>query len=83
MKAEGTSVAAHYREASRAKSNLNFVSKLEGALQELDESDLWMELLADSGIVKSTRVQPLRSETNELVSIMVTMAKKVKSRKQK
>ena len=76
-------MAAHYREASRAKSNLNFVSKLEGALQELDESDLWMELLADSGIVKSTRVQPLRSETNELVSIMVTMAKKVKSRKQK
>jgi four helix bundle protein len=42
-----TSVAAHYREACRAKSDLDFTSKLEGAQQELDESDLWLELLAD------------------------------------
>lgn len=40
-----TSVAAHYREACRAKSDLDFISKLEGAQQELDESDLWLELL--------------------------------------
>jgi four helix bundle protein len=46
----GTSVAAHYREASRAKSNLDFVSKLESALQELDETDLWIELLGESGV---------------------------------
>ena len=39
-----TSVAAHYREACRAKSNLDFISKLEGAQQELDESELWLEL---------------------------------------
>mgnify|MGYP003948133573 CR=1 FL=1 len=49
----GTSVAAHYREACRAKSNLDFISKLEGAQQELDESDLWLELLADSGVLSS------------------------------
>jgi four helix bundle protein len=46
----GTSVAAHYREASRAKSNLDLVSKLEGAPQELDETDLWIELLGESGV---------------------------------
>ena len=46
----GTSVAAHYREAVRAKSDLDFISKLEGVQQELDESDLWLELLADSGV---------------------------------
>jgi four helix bundle protein len=39
-----TSVAAHYREACRAKSDLDFISKLEGAQQELDESDLWLEI---------------------------------------
>jgi four helix bundle protein len=49
----GTSVAAHYREACRAKSNLDFISKLEGAQQELDESDLWLELLADSSVLKT------------------------------
>lgn len=47
----GTSVAAHYREACRAKSNLDFISKLEGTQQELDESDLWLELLADSSVL--------------------------------
>lgn len=43
----GTSVAAHVREASRARSEDEFVSKLGGALQEADESQLWLELLRD------------------------------------
>jgi four helix bundle protein len=34
----GTSVGAHYREANRAKSDADFVNKIEGALQELDET---------------------------------------------
>lgn len=78
-----TSVAAHYREACRAKSDLDFISKLEGAQQELDESELWLELLADSGVIKPTLVQPLRGETNELMAILVTMTKKVKTRRQR
>jgi four helix bundle protein len=41
----GTSVAAHVRETSRARSEEEFVSKLGGALQEADESALWLELL--------------------------------------
>jgi len=76
-----TSVAAHYREACRAKSDLDFISKLEGAQQELDESELWLELLSDSGVIKSALVQPLRQETNELIAIFVTMTKNVKTRR--
>ena len=38
----GTSVGAHYREAQRAKSNADFISKVEGALQELDETTYWL-----------------------------------------
>jgi four helix bundle protein len=34
----GTSVGAHYREANRARSEAEFISKLEAGLQELDES---------------------------------------------
>ena len=79
----GTSVAAHYREACRAKSNLDFVSKLEGAQQELDESDLWLELLSDANVVKPQLVVPLRQETNELIATFVTMTKHVKSRRPK
>ena len=47
----GTSVGAHYREATRARSNAEFISKLEGGLQELEESAYWMELLSESGIL--------------------------------
>jgi four helix bundle protein len=40
----GTSVGAHYRESVRARSNAEFISKLEGGLQELEETGYWLEL---------------------------------------
>ena len=76
----GTSVGAHYREAQRAKSNADFISKIEGALQELDETTYWLELLADGNIVKASRLESLLQEANELMSILVTIAKRVKAR---
>ena len=47
----GTSVAANYREASRARSDAEFVSKLGIVEQELDETIMWLELLVESEIV--------------------------------
>jgi len=78
-----TSVAAHYREACRAKSDLDFISKIEGGQQELEESELWLELLRDSGVVKTVLLTPLLQETNELIAIFVTMTKNVKRRRRK
>jgi four helix bundle protein len=71
----GTSVGAHYREARRAKSDADFISKLEGALQELDETIYWLELLSESGIVKPERLKPLTDEYEELIAMFVTMVK--------
>jgi four helix bundle protein len=76
----GTSVGAHYREAQRAKSNPDFISKIEGALQELDETVYWLELLADSRVISPKRLEGLLQEADELISILVAIAKKVKSR---
>ena len=73
-----TSVGAQYREARRAKSDDDFISKVEGALQELEESGYWLELLAEGGICPAPRLQPLMLETNELISILVTIVKKAK-----
>jgi four helix bundle protein len=39
----GTSVGAHFREAQRAKSNPDFISKIEGGMQELEETAYWLE----------------------------------------
>jgi four helix bundle protein len=69
----GTSVAAHVREASRARSPAEFVSKLGGALQEADESILWLELLREECGIDPALTQPLESESSELIAIITTM----------
>ena len=74
----GTSVGAHYREAHRGKSTPDFINKIEGALQELDETLYWIELLTESEIVPASRLQPLWEEANELIAILVTVAKNAK-----
>ncbi len=78
----GTSVGAHYREATRAKSNADFISKLEGGLQELEETQYWLELLIKSEMFPVQRLEPLYNETEELISIFVTMVKRVKEKRQ-
>jgi four helix bundle protein len=76
----GTSPGAHYREARRAKSDADFVSKVEGALQELDETQYWLELISDSEIFPTKRLAPLHQEADELIAIFVTITKRAKSR---
>src|SRR6266545_3200833 len=78
----GTSVAAHTREASRARSDAEFCSKIDGALQEADESGLWLELLRDDCCIDSEMLNALYAETNELIGIFTTMSSKTKSRPQ-
>jgi four helix bundle protein len=79
----GTSPGAQYREACRAKSDADFISKIEGAIQELDESDYWLDLLHEGGFVPEHRLVPLKLETNELISIFVSIVNKVKRRRRK
>lgn len=76
----GTSVAANYREASRARSEAEFISKIEQSAQEADESQLWLELLRDDCGVAPASVEPIWNEANELISIFVAMSKNVKKR---
>jgi four helix bundle protein len=75
----GTSVAANLREASRARTGTEFASKLEVCVQEADESDLWLELLRDDCGIENDLLAQLLAETNELIAIFITMAKRTKS----
>jgi len=74
----GTSVAANFREASRARTSAEFASKLEVCVQEADETELWLELLRDDCGITDPRLIELLKETNELIAILVTMAKRTK-----
>jgi four helix bundle protein len=76
----GTSVGAHYREACRARSNAEFISKMEGGLQELDETDYWLKLLSAANLLTPQATAPLLREADELIRIFVTCVKNAKSR---
>jgi four helix bundle protein len=75
-----TSVAANYREASRARSSAELVSKLGIFEQELDETLLWLELLVESELVSAERLKELMDEVDQLLRIVVTAIKTTKSR---
>ena len=77
----GTSVGAHYREASRSRSDAEFISKLEAGLQELDETMYWLELLIECHITSADDVTHLLNEANELTAIFVSMVRNVKRRR--
>ncbi|SRR5258707_4203262 len=75
----GTSVGANFREAHRARSDAEFVSKLGDCLKELEETCYWLDLLVEAEIVAADRLAALQGECNELIAILTTISKKVKS----
>jgi four helix bundle protein len=75
----GTSVGANFREAHRARSNAEFICKLGDCLKELDETYYWLELLVEAEFVSFDRLPTLLQECNELIAILTTISKKVKS----
>lgn len=68
----GTSAGANYREAYRARSRAEFVSKLGDAQNELEETIYWLELLAESGTVKAVLLRLLFDEANQLMAIFAS-----------
>src|ERR1700730_3409559 len=49
----GTSVAANYRAACRARSAADFISKISVVVEEADETLLWLELLVEGKLVRA------------------------------
>ena len=74
----GTSLGAHHREASRARSKSEFTSKINLGLQELEETRYWLELLLMAKIVTEKQLQPILQESTELVAILAAISKKLK-----
>jgi four helix bundle protein len=74
----GTSVAVHIREATRERSDAKFCSKIDGALQEADKSQLWLKLLKEDCQIVARDIHPLHGETNELIAIFITMLSKTR-----
>lgn len=69
------SVGANYRAACRGRSKADFISKIGITIEEADESQHWLEMLTEAGLVPQEKVQPLAKEANELVAILTASAK--------
>jgi four helix bundle protein len=76
----GTSVAANYRAAGRARSRAEFIAKIGIVVEEADEAVFWLELLEESGTLSSQQMQLLMKEACELLSIFSASYRTVRSR---
>ena len=65
----GTSVAANYRAAGRARSRAEFAAKIGTAVEETDDTVFWLELIVDAGIMRRNRMENLLKEDNELLVV--------------
>ena len=77
----GTSVGAHHREAIRSRSDAEFVSKIEGAQQELEETMYWLELAAAERLAPSDKLDAASNEADELMAMLAASARTVKTKR--
>src|SRR6185437_9774214 len=71
----GTSVAANYRAACRARSTADFIAKMGIVEEESDETLFWLELLEESELVTAAKLTAIKQEANELIAITVASIK--------
>jgi four helix bundle protein len=77
----GTSVGANYRAACRAKSNADFIYKINIVEEEADETQFWLELIIEAGLLKETNVNPILNEAKELTAIFTSAGRTAKSKR--
>ena len=73
------SVAANYRASGRARSKAEFVAKLGIVEEEADEACFWLEIIMEAEMIPPSRVQPLHTEANEILSIIVASRKSART----
>lgn len=77
----GTSTASNYRGACKARSRIEFMVKLGVAEEEADETQFWLEMIKESGLIPAKRLQPLHQESRELTAIFAASRKSASNAK--
>ncbi len=76
-----TSTAANYRASCRARSQAEFIAKLGIAVEEADESVLWLELADELEFEKGDRIKRLKAEGEEIMKILAASRRTAKRNK--
>jgi len=66
----GFSAAANYRASCNAQSKKSFIAKLSIALEEMDESVFWLEMIRDAKLLPQTKLEAIINEGMELTKIL-------------
>lgn len=74
----GTSIGANVREALRAQTRPDFITKLNVALKEASETEYWIELLRDSDYISSSQAESMLADCVELLKILTSIVKRSK-----
>lgn len=77
----GTSVAANFRAATRARSKAEFISKMHIACEEADETQFWIEMIEETQALPSERLRDLHRESSEITAILTASLKTAKKPK--
>lgn len=76
----GSSVGANYRAVCRARSDREFVSKMNIVLEEADETLFWIEIIIAKQWMSNPELEAIWKEGNELTAIFVSSLKTVNDR---
>lgn len=66
----GFSAAANYRASCNAQTKKSFVAKLSIALEEMDESVFWLEIIRDGNLLSAAKLSSIIAEAIELTKIL-------------
>jgi len=77
----GTSIGANYRAACRAKSTADMINKLKIVEEESDETEYWLELLVEAGLVPENQIASIYKETDEILAMTIASIKTLRNRK--
>ena len=74
----GTSIGANTRESKNAQSRMDFLSKLNIALKEADETEYWLDLLYETKYLDGKQYSSLNTDCVELIKMLTATIKKLK-----
>ena len=77
----GSSVAANVRAAHCARSNAEFISKMRIVYEEADETLFWLEMCEETKLLTPKKLESIKNDSNEIISIVVSIIKKVGNKK--
>ena len=75
----GTSIGANTRESKNAQSRLDFISKLNIALKEADETAYWLDLLHATEYIDDKMYESISNDCTELIKILTAIIKTLKA----